>query len=75
MLSPPPVVEVRLRLGVIPADRHIRWLLEVTDVQTKELLAMRSVWHADLLDLGDEMARVGAALWDLMEPVLNPDPF
>lgn len=75
LLYPPTVLEVRLRLGFIPQDGHARWQLEALDPQGNELLAMRSCPHFNLSDLHDEMATVGTALYDLLEPILNPDPF
>lgn len=75
LLVPPDLLEVRLRLGFIIPDKHMRWQIEVTDPSTKELLALHSVPHRPLEDLEDTFAIVGARLWQIVEPLANPDPF
>lgn len=47
-LFPPLMVEGTLRLGVVPADDHLRWQIEVSDPATKELIAMQSAWGRSL---------------------------
>lgn len=75
ILCPPDVLEVRLRLGFIPADRHGRWQLEVIDPGSGELLAMESRPHYDLSELEETLASVGARLGVLLDSYLDPDPF
>lgn len=75
VLSPPDVLEVRLRLGFIPADHHGRWQLEVTDPRSRELLAMYSRPHFPLSLCNEALADVGNRLAVLLESYLNPDPF
>ena len=75
LLMPPDVLELRLRLGFILPDHHGRWMIEALDPQGSELLAMRSCPHFSIHDLPDEMQTIGLALHDLMEPLMNPEPF
>lgn len=75
MLVPPDILEIRVRLGFIPHDRHGRWQVEVLDPSTGELLAMHSMPHFDLHDVEQELGGVGARLGMLLEAFLNPDPF
>ena len=75
LLCPPDVLEIRLRLGFIPGEHHGRWMIEALDPQGGELLAMSSCPHFDVLDLPEAMQDVGLRLHDLLEPLLNPDPF
>jgi hypothetical protein len=74
-LSPPSVLEVRLRLGFIRADNHGRWQLEVVDPSGGELLAMVSHPHFWLGSLDQELSEVGKRLGVLLESYLDPDPF
>jgi hypothetical protein len=75
VLVPPPIMEVRLRLGFIPGDHHGRWQLEVIDPGSNELLALYSRPHFPLSALDEAMVEVGARLGVLLEDYLNPDPF
>lgn len=75
LLAPPPVLEVRVRLGFIPGEDHGRWMIEALDPQGGELLAMASRPHFPLHDAGDALAEVGRRLYDILEPLINPDPF
>lgn len=75
VLVPPDVLEVRLRLGLIPGDNHGRWQLEVVDPTCNELLALHSAPAWRLADLDLEMAAVGNRISLLLEAYLNPDPF
>ena len=75
LLAPPEVVEVRLRIGVIAGEDHMRWQLEVMDPRTKELLAMEAHPAARFSNLADELPAMGARLWELLSSVTNPDPF
>lgn len=74
-MVPPACLEVRLRLGFIPADHHGRWMIEVLDPATKELLAMYSTPHFAISQLEEEMAAVGVRLAVLVDSYLDPDPF
>lgn len=75
VLCPPEVLEIRVRLGLIPADHHARWQIEVIDPSTKELLAMYSRPHFTIHTMDEEMAGVGARLGALLQDYLDPDPF
>ena len=75
MLVPPDVIEVRVRLGLIPHDRHGRWQIEVIDPQGNELLALHSCPHFDLVDVEGALAEVGTRIGVLLDSVLDPDPF
>ena len=74
-LSPPTVLEIRLRLGFIRADNHGRWQLEVLDPSGGELLALVSRPHFWLGGLEEELAEVGRRLGVILESYLDPDPF
>lgn len=41
------VVEITLRIGLIPQMNHLRWQVESSNPVTKELLSMFSVQHVD----------------------------
>lgn len=75
VLSPPDVLEVRLRLGFIRADHHGRWQLEVIDPRSRELLAMYSRPHFVLSQLDESLADAGNRLGILLADYLDPDPF
>lgn len=75
VLVRPPVLEVRLRVGLIPQDDHVRLQLEVLNPSTSELLAMHSIPHRPLSELDDEMARMGVRLRDVFDQYLDRDPF
>lgn len=75
VLCPPPIVEARLRVGVIAAEDHLRWQLEVLDPQDRELLAMESHPAARFSHLDLELPRMGARLHELLSSITNPDPF
>jgi hypothetical protein len=75
VLVPPDVLEVRLRLGLIPYDHHGRWLCEVIDPTNRELLAMASMPHFDLRSWEQEAAGAFNRLCASVEDFLNPDPF
>lgn len=75
LMLPPDVIELRLRLGFIPADNHGRWQIEVLDPQSNELLALHSQPHFALHDLERVLGEVGARLGVLLDGIANPDPF
>lgn len=47
-LTPPEVLEVNLRIGVIPSTDHVQVLVELKDPMTGILIAQRSTHHTDL---------------------------
>lgn len=75
LLYPPTVAEMRLRVGMIPSEDHLRWQIELLDPQTGEMLAMISRPGRRLSDLEHELSAIGSHLWRLYEGVTNPDPF
>ena len=75
LLTPPDVLEIRLRLGFIRADNHGRWQLEVLDPSGGELLAMVSRPHFWLGSIEQELEEVGRRLHVVLESYLDPDPF
>ena len=75
VLMRPELLEVRLRVGLIPADDHIRLQLEVLNPSTKELYAMHSIPHRRIHELDHEMQRMGTRLQDSFDQYLDRDPF
>ena len=61
-LFAPGVVDVTLRVGLIPRENHLQWQLEVRNAVTDELLAMESRPHASIADLESEIARATRSL-------------
>lgn len=47
-LTPPEVLELRIRLGVIPSTDHVQCLVELLDPVTSVLVAQASVPHAKM---------------------------
>lgn len=75
LIFPPPVVEARLRVGLIPGEDHLRWQWEFLDPQQSELLAMRSVPHRRASEVGWWPTQIGRDYEELLLPILDPDPF
>ena len=75
LLLPPDLVEVRLRLGFIPGDNHMRWQVEAIDPATGELLAMHSKPHHHLSNYEEGLEQAIVRLRLTLSYVLNPDPF
>ena len=74
-MIPPPVLEVRLRVGVIPSEDHLRWQCEAMDPHTRELLAMHSHPCGRLSTYPGELARALAVLTGMVEGTLDLEPF
>lgn len=72
VLTPPVVVEVNVRIGVIPSEDHAQALVEVKDPTTGVLLGQWSAPHSRLRDmqtLVDWMcAKTLGALEEFCEP-------
>lgn len=75
LLMPAALFEIRVRIGGIPQENHLRWQIEALDPQTQELLAMVSRPACKLSDLELELSDIGNRLWLLFESLTNPDPF
>jgi hypothetical protein len=74
-LIPSDPLEVRLRLGYLLHDRHVRWQVEAYDPTTRELLAMHAKPHEELDRLRLVPASALLELGSVVEALLNPDPF
>lgn len=75
VLVPPAVIEVQVRLGMIPTENHLRWQIEVLDPSTSELLALATRPACALVELEEELRTVVARLMRLFGPLLDLDPF
>lgn len=47
-IEPPPVIEVILRVGIVPQSEHAQIQIEARDVTRGDLIAMTSWPHVDL---------------------------
>lgn len=74
-MFPTPVLEARLRVGLIYGEDHLRWQTEVLNPENRELLAMRSKWHAPVESIELELARALRYLVEDLLNLANPDPF
>lgn len=50
-LEPPPVIEVFLKVGLVPSSEHAQIQLEARDVTSGNLVAMTSWPHIDMWSL------------------------
>lgn len=71
-LTPPEVIEVRLRLGVVPERDHVQALVELIDPMTGIQIAQWSAPHVPVdrwMDLLEEAAaKARQQLGDALEP-------
>ena len=75
MLYPPSVLQVNLRVGYMPQEDHLRYMIEVVDPQDRELLAMRSAPARRLSEHGYWPAEIERDIREMLPPILDPDPF
>lgn len=75
VLFPPTAVEIRVRVGLLPADDHVRALIEVVDPIEGTLLALRSFWHKRASDVGYWPTWIERTVEEVLAPILDPDPF
>lgn len=71
-LTPPDVVEVNVRIGVIPSEDHVQILAEMKDPTTDILIGQWSTHHTTMHGLPDafERARAHVMMWlaEAVEP-------
>jgi hypothetical protein len=71
-LTPPDVVELRIRLGLIPTQEHAQGLVELLDPVTGILIAQYSVPHRPMANwpslLEELYLKAGRLLADSQEP-------
>lgn len=61
-IEPPPVIEISLKVGLVPSSEHAQIQLEARDATRGELIAMTSWPHVDMWTLE---ARLKDALVEL----------
>lgn len=71
-LIPPDVLEIHLRLGVVPASQHLQWLLEVQSATDGVLLGLVSTPHVDLGHWQRELVQVFAEVTRALAAVVEP---
>lgn len=71
-LIPPDVLELTLRLGVVPASHHLQWQLEVRSATDGVLLGLVSTPHAELDRWPAELQQVGEELHRALAAVVEP---
>jgi len=71
-LSPPPVVEVVMKIGIMRADEHAQLQLEAHDVTDNRLLSMVSRPHVHLRDLPDAVREMGKEITTLLQEFAGP---
>lgn len=71
-LTPPRVLEINLRIGVIPEEDHAQVLLELKDPTNGILIAQHSIPHCTIRDVFGHIgrAKAKACLW--IEAETNP---
>lgn len=74
-LLPMPLLEGRLRIGLIVPDDHARIQMDILDPGTRELLAMRSRWDFRLSALRYHAREFADLLVDDLYALADPDPF
>lgn len=62
-IEPPPVIEVFLKVGIVPSSEHAQIQIEARDVTRGDLIAMTSWPHVELSQLD---ARLPDALAELI---------
>lgn len=62
----PPVVAITLRVGLVVAEDHGQWQLEVRNPVSDELLAMESCPHFGFDKLGPQASRMTLRLVEAM---------
>ena len=71
-LTPPDVLEINLRVGVIPSQDHVQVLAEMKDPTTGVLVAQWSMPHTTMRGVVDVLdharRRIDAWLADAVEP-------
>jgi hypothetical protein len=72
-LTPPDVLELNIRIGVIPSEDHLQALVELKDPTTGVLLGQWSRPHATMREQGDVIG------WALQQALLalgdHTEPF
>jgi hypothetical protein len=71
----PPVVEVLVRVGMVPEANHLQWQIEVRNPVTQELLAMESCPHFTEDRIGPQASRISLRLITAMREAMGyPEP-
>jgi hypothetical protein len=71
-LTPPQVLEVNIRIGVVPETDHAQILVEMKDPTTGILLAQRSEPHLSMHGLGRAIDRCVAAAIEWLDVEVEP---
>ena len=75
VLWPPLAIEINVRVGLIPSEDHLRWMIEMKDPGTHELLALRSAWARRISEVGYWPTQLAREIEAMLPAVLDPDPF
>lgn len=71
-LTPPEVVEVRARIGIIPSTDHVQAMVEVVDPMSGVLIGQWSHPHAPLRQMGAVVEWVAAKMRDAAHDSVDP---
>jgi hypothetical protein len=72
MLTPPDVIEVRIRIGVIPSADHVQAQVELVDPQTSILVGQWSKPHGRMTNLRTSIAWAAAKAIEAVEETIPP---
>lgn len=66
------VLEVRVRIGLIPSRDHVQWLIEVVDPTVERLIDAKSVPHRDLERYRDWRVELFDMLNEQLDDLIEP---
>lgn len=72
-LTPPEVIEVRARLGIVAETDHLQAIVEVFDPMTGVLIGQTSCPHAPIRQMGTVIEWMSSAIRRMAED--NTEPF
>jgi hypothetical protein len=71
-LTPPEIIELRARIGVIPERDHVQALVEAVEPTSGAQVAQWSVPHAPLAEVHLVVEQVVVKLRELLEETVDP---
>jgi len=71
-IEPPPVIEISLKVGIVPSAEHAQIQIEAHDVTHGDLIAMTSWPHVDLWSLDTRLPDALAELLELVAGFSGP---
>lgn len=72
VLTPPDVIECRIRVGIVPSQDHVQYLVELYEPTTGVLIAQWSAPHGSMHALPAGLERCRAKAAEMIDGATEP---